>query len=425
MRRRLDANPIGLPRLDVVAFAVVCCGALSQISVKVIGEMPIGEPLFLTVAFILFALRGTGPNFSPPLFWTLFMTGMLMVVGYVVSDLMAVTGPSQYLRGWARVFMLFADCIAIQVVVSHGYRYLWWFVAGLAVEILAANLLDLTPLTTVSWKADGYGFALGLLLTLVCGYLPGLLASVLLAGFGLVSVALDFRSLGAIFVLVGLVLMARVFVRRGAPFPVLRTIALLVALPAMAVALQLTLAGTEDEYLERRLDSNLGRYIGMVVAVHAIADSPLIGYGSWAADKRYTKVVAREAVRGSTRTNHPDKTGESLLPHSQVLQAWVEGGLLAAIFFFVYAAAIVRAFFWLVHRHDLGRMTPLLLILLVLGGWNLLASPILGKHRVLVMLVVGATALLMAERRFAPAGTRPAAAIPIPAESAHRRRLQQ
>jgi hypothetical protein len=424
-RRGLDANPIGLPRLDFTAFAVACCGALSQISVKIIGELPIGEPLFLIVALVLFLFRGTGPNFSPSLYWALFVTGMAMVIGYVVSDLIAVTGPAQYLRGWARVFMLLADCIAIQVVLSHGYRYLWWFVAGLAVEILAANLIDLKPLTSATWKSDGYGVAIGLLVTLACGYLPGMLASAILSGFGLVSLALDFRSLGAMFVIVGLVLMARTLVRRGAQFPVLRTTALLIALPGMAVALQLTLTGTESEYLERRLESNLGRYVGLVVATQAIADSPLIGYGSWAADKRYTQMLKQEAVRASARTKRPIDAGDSMLPHSQVLQAWVEGGLLAAIFFFAYAVAMVRAFLWLAHRHAPGRMTPLLLIVLAMGAWNLLASPLGGTHRIFIMLVVGATALLMAERRFAPAATRPAGAGPTPAGSARQRRWWQ
>ena len=416
-RPRIESDRSGPAHLYFAALAVAACGALSQLSVKMIGDMPVGEPLFLVVATIFFLLRGTGPNFSPSLFWMFFVTGMMMVVGYVISDLVAVTGPSQYLRGWARVFMMVADCIAVQVVVSHGRRYLWWFVTGMALAILFANLANGVPLTMIAWKSSGYGIAIGILVALACGYLPPLAAGAAFCGFGLFSVMLDFRSLGGIFLLGGVLLVVRALSGGRARFPVLRVSAMIVVIVAAIGALGLALGGSDDEYFERRLESNSGRYLGLIVATRAIIDSPLIGYGSWAADKRYTEVLKREAARASMRTRRPLEFGDSMLPHSQVLQAWVEGGVLGALFFLVYGVGILRSVLWLAHRHEPGPMTPLLLVILVLGAWNLVASPFLGTHRIFIMLVIAAIALLAAERRYSRAGLRQAGRPPTRAGS--------
>jgi O-antigen ligase len=413
--------PVESLRLDATAFFVATCGALSHLSVKMIGEIPAGEALLLLVATVMFLIRGIGPYFSPRFFWTMFASGMLMIVGYLVSDLVSVTGPAQYLRGWARVFMMVADCIAVQIVVSHGRRYLWWFVVAFAASLLFTNLANGTPLTVAEWKSGGYGFAVGLLLAVVCGYLPRLAAGVVLCGFGLLSVMLDFRSVGGVFLFCGVLFAVRAMSGGRSRFPVLRVSAMIIVIAVAVGALALALVGSDDEYLERRLESNSGRYVGLMIATRAIVDSPLIGYGSWAADPRYTKMLRQEAARASAHTRRPVEVGHSMMPHSQVLQAWVEGGVLGALFFLIYGAAILRSVLWVAHRHEPGRMTPLLLIILVLGAWNLVASPFLGAHRILIMLAIAAIALISAERRHSRAGLRRAGWSPIPAGSVHPR----
>ena len=421
---RIGERPAGPPGVDLQGFGIALCGGLSQYSVTIIGDMPIGEPVFLILAFVILLTRGIGPYFSATLAWVLFLTGMLMVFGYVVSDLVAETGPAQYLRGWARTIMLLLDCMAILVVASHGFRYLRWYVLGIALAILTGNMINLQPITPTSWKS-GYGIAIGLVLAaLVCSRLPKILASGVLIGYGFLCILMDSRSLGGIFAVAGLVMLVRLFVAHKGSFPVFRVIFVIVALLTIGASFLFTLSGTDSEHFDRRMESNQGRYIGIVVATRAIIDSPLIGYGSWAADKRYTQMLKQEAARASTKMNRPLQMGQSLLPHSQILQAWVEGGVLALPFFIAYCWSMARALFRLAGGHAPSETTPLLLVLLLLGIWNLLASPFLGGHRIYIMLVIGATALLLSER-YTSEGRRQATTPPIPVGSGHRQDLRQ
>jgi O-antigen ligase len=161
----------------------------------------------------------------------------------------------------------------------------------------------------------------------------------------------------------------------------------------------------DAETAVRRQESNVGRYVGLMVAGRAIVDSPILGYGSWSGDRRYVEILNRELSSAAYGTGfRVEKRIESLLPHSQVLQAWVEGGLLGALFFFFYGAQLLVGLRCLAFQHVPGRLTPLYLFFVVSGLWNLLASPFLGVHRVYIACAIATLALLSRERATAPAG---------------------
>jgi O-antigen ligase len=105
------------------------------------------------------------------------------------------------------------------------------------------------------------------------------------------------------------------------------------------------------------------------------------------------------ATAGTKKTQV--RKAESILPHSQLLQAWVEGGFLGALFFLIYGRQLLLALLWLGLRHVPGRLTPLYLLFVVSGLWNLAASPFLGAHRINIACAVAAVALLARERKLA------------------------
>lgn len=386
-----------LPIPVLLAAAMAVCGALMSVKLIVVGELFVGEILLIVTAAIAFLLRGVGRQLAPWFFWTFAAAGMLMLVGYVLADLVAETAPSQYLRGWARTSLFGLDFLALLVLVSYGERVLWWFALGLAVGLMGDALATEEVLSVVSWKR-GYGFPIGLLLALLVGVLPPLLSGTALGAFGVVTLMLDFRSLGGVFLLAAGMMTTRV---KAASFKLSPLMRWLLALVGALMALGLIMAivtGSDDEYHRRRLESNIGRYVGVVVAAQAIVDSPIIGYGSWAGDKHYLDMLRREVAKASAGKDVTSKVGQSILPHSQLLQVWVEGGILAAIFFLLLGFNLLRALRWLILNHASGPMTPLYAVVVLNALWNLLFTPFLGLHRIYVAFALAALSLLAWER---------------------------
>jgi len=174
----------------------------------------------------------------------------------------------------------------------------------------------------------------------------------------------------------------------------------------------LSLQLTETQYEARRMESNIGRHVRMEVALQAIADSPLVGYGSWAASERHVRMIREEEERASALLKRRINLGDSLMPHSQLLQAWVEGGLLAAAFFLFYALQLALGAWWLLRYHRAGALTPLCLYAVYAGLWNVAASPFLGIMRVYVALAIAVLAVLARERSRAHRGQFASASAP-------------
>jgi O-antigen ligase len=157
---------------------------------------------------------------------------------------------------------------------------------------------------------------------------------------GILNFALGFRSLGTV------CLAAAIFcqMRRMRKFAGGRTrkSSMIVATVALAVAAFAIVQGYSygasqgwlghDAQLKYALQSNgeggilLGGRSDVVGAAEAIADSPLVGHGSWARDPKYQAMEdERRVSMGYKREGNVIETG--LIPsHSYLLGAWVEAG---------------------------------------------------------------------------------------------------
>src|SRR5207249_4985632 len=78
----------------------------------------------------------------------------------------------------------------------------------------------------------------------------------------------------------------------------------------------------------------------------AIADSPLIGHGSWPKDPKYTNdllsVLSRNGYQPGGGLLYSIQHSDYLIPtHSFLFGAWVEAGLLGAVFWLVVLALAI------------------------------------------------------------------------------------
>jgi hypothetical protein len=391
-------RPAETLRLTPVSLASLACGALYSVEIDLVGQLIVGEIAVVLLAGVVLLGGGAARHADARTLWLYLAAGVLMLAGFALSDLLSVSEPWQYLRGWARVAALVAAAVSLIVVAAQSPGNLWWLCVGYAGGSLAG--LIGTGVSFERWKL-GYGEPLALLVVTLGALLPATVTAVMAIAFGVLSVLLDYRSLGAALILVGASMLWRRtagarHTRRAAPKWALPVIAL-----AAAALLAISLVVTNDQFGERRQESNVTRFAMLNVALQAIADSPIIGFGSWPADPRYERLIRSEEKRVSALLSHDVRLGESLIPHSQLLQAWLEGGVLAVVFFGLYGAQLAATLAWLLRRHACGVLTPLFFYLTYFGLWNWVGSPFLGITRLYIALAIAIIAVLAAERRVA------------------------
>ncbi len=392
---RAGAESLSPTLLAVLSFA---CGCAIHLRLDVVGEVFLAELLLVSFVLILILAKGVGRIFDGETFLWFFCAGLVTLTGYLLSDISSSNEPWQYLKGWGRVVALVVDSAALMLLVSHGRKNLWWFMLGIGVGGVAALMSAGVPFS--SWKSGhGYGDYAGFLIVACASLLPAKMGVLIVGSFGVASLYLDYRSLGAAAIVTAGFLLFCSFRNGRVPLRGYQWLAVLLVSFCVAWILFAALVRTDQQYEERRELSNTGRIAGLTVAWRAITESPFIGYGSWAADTRFARMLDEEARRQQRNFQEPVDFGRSLLPHSQFLQAWIEGGLLGTAFFLVYAWGLVISLRWVAFRSQADSWQASCTFVLILGLWHLVASPFLGINRIYIALAVAAVAIARYEKR--------------------------
>ena len=388
------AVPAWSIRFTILGVACFLCGATVGVKFDVVGDLYLLEILVAVLALQCVLARGLGKGFVAPIFLGFLAAGLITFCGYLLADLNAANEPWQYLKGWGRVAFLITDTAALMILAAHGRQNIWWLALGIGIGGIASLAIGGVPLT--QWKL-GYGEYAAIVVVALVPLCPPVLAAALMAVFGAGCMVADYRSLGAVVLATAAVMSWQRTTVRGLSAGNWFRIAVVVCLAASAMAALLW--STEDEYAQRRQESNIGRYVGLVVGWRAIAESPVIGYGSWAADEKFGRMSKSEIEKLDRDSRRPVVVTNSMLPHSQFLQAWIEGGVLGAAFFAMYGWCLLGGLRWFALQRPRDRISPLFLFFILGGLWNLLASPFLGIHRVNIAIAVAAVAVAAYERR--------------------------
>jgi O-antigen ligase len=87
-------------------------------------------------------------------------------------------------------------------------------------------------------------------------------------------------------------------------------------------------------------------------------------------------------------------TGSFFAPHSQILQAWFEGGILGAAFFIVLLWQLLTGLHVTIMSRTYDALSAVFAYVLLLQLWDLFMSPFGGDHRMEIAMAVVAVVLL-------------------------------
>jgi O-antigen ligase len=309
------------------------------------------------------------------------------IVGYAVSDLVNQTTFDNIIRGWGRLFFMTATVLFLYGLLYRRPADLWWFCLGMC----CGDLLHvLTAEQTAGLWKRGYGIPLTLLAVL---FVPALVrrvgaiaASVVFVGLAATHVMLDFRSFSGLSLILGLIIVFKTSDAWAKWRPIRIAMATVAGLAVVAYFYW----DSEHLYDIRRQDSNAFRSSAYITAVRAVLERPLSGYGSWSFNPDLQWSFEQTLIeRGSQLTARFDA-------HSQILQAWYEGGLFGTFFFVYLGYHLVRNTRYLVRERSFDRMLLVYMFFLTIGVWDLFMSPFAGSLRLRISII--ATIFLMLEQ---------------------------
>lgn len=391
-------------RWKVTPLGLLCfvCGAFYLLKVNLVGEIFVAELLLIVAGLAAALSRGSRALFKNSVFLALLAASILSLAGYMVSDFVRGTDEAQYMRGWARTVFIILNFLALSLLIAADRRNLWWFAAGIAVGSIVYLKFGLRlPVNAMHYWKFMYAMPVTMLVACLAAFLPLKIVSIAFAALGAFSMFTDYRIHGAVCVLIaglmwaaGSARLQRLQVVDLAKVAVLGAVALGGALFVLSLS--------ENEWTEQRRDaSDFTREVGVRFGLHAISASPIIGYGSWANNAELVRISDEEirAHEQRTGTRWSEGYGKAFVSHSQILQAWLEGGVLGASLYLLLGFLILRETALAILRRRGDLLTPLVLFLLMFQFWHLLASPLGSSVRIHFSLAMALVAMLYAERK--------------------------
>jgi hypothetical protein len=210
------------------------------------------------------------------------------------------------------------------------------------------------------------------------------------AALGVTHLALGYRSLGGVCLIIAAILYLRE-ARTRWRWP----LAIVGAARVFGTIVPVQDVAEQDD---AHRNSNLERRSMIEASIDLFLDSPIVGQGSWFTTRKIAKIEEHRAKIDETFGQYTQEEVEAMSIHSQILVALAEGGIIGGTFFFLYGPLLLVAlrFAW---RDPIPRRAFALLILLD-AAWNYLMSPFSGVSRVWIALCVSLSLLLWQQHRY-------------------------
>lgn len=378
-------------------------GASVAVDVPIMGRV-MGPDVLCTIGLVVLLMGQGARQFDKQAKYFFIMAG-LWLLGAVMTDLIVGTEFDDIVRGWSKI-LFFGITFAYLYLSTKGNLFrITYFLLGLNAGALVKVL---TSPDEFFYESEPWKFGYGALITILCmifistplvrrvvGPWGQIAATLCIAVLNLVE---NTRSVFAIlFAVAGVLVIGELFRRllRGRPLPkVLFMFTLLgsVVFCEVVVTIYETAASSgvlgEDarEKYESQTEGGMGILLGgraeSLVSTQAIADSPIIGHGSWAKDYDYVNLYV-EALekRGVAIIGDPFRSG--LIPsHSFFFGSWVEAGILGGVFWAYIFCVCGRSLYSLFNIPYWSR--PLVAFITFSLMWDVLFSPFGAQQRFFV-----------------------------------------
>ena len=393
------AVPVPRIRPTLIGALSFAAGTLASVKINLGGEVFLAELAVLPVAVLALLTRDGRKVVRSSMFWLLLSAFLVTLAGYVISDLVRQTPEAQYLRGWARNAIVATSFVSLCIIFLSDRRNVWWFLLGIAIgSVVYFKLMQNLPIGSVTHWKFSYSIPFTFLLACSAVVLPLRIVGLLFVALGAYSVFEDYRVHGAVCLLLGGLLWLTVTARGN------RISAATVAKFAVAgalgvlVALALVSASESEWHEQRRASSNMTRALGLQVGVNAIIASPIIGYGSWSNHRDLLAVASQTIARYNETAERPWTEGILVNAHSQVLNAWMEGGVFGAGLFLVALVVVAREGYLALLGRPPDLLLPALLFLLVFQLWALVMSPLGTDNRLFLASALAVAVVANSER---------------------------
>lgn len=416
------ANPILVPRstgrLDFIDLLVFLIPFLRFVEFRVVGVLS-GADISLLAVFVYLLLKSKIRIMTQSgRIFVILCTGWL--ISQCVTDVIRHTAFADYSRGWSNIGMTLTNFIVLFTLLYLHPKRIAFFGWGLVLgSVLTYFISPTEQAVDYPWKfglADSVNWAVLLLASRKSG--NPLWQIALITVMGLVNIVAGTRNQGGVCLTVVLYLIATRFMRKRnngeseiSP-KLMLGIASSIVLSAVAIVWVYQYAAgsgmlgedARSKY-EQQASGKYGFLLGgrteILGSIPAIYDSPIIGHGSWARDPAYLLAERQAlALMGYSTADEIslDDLQEGLIPaHSYIFGAWVNAGIVGAIFwgwvFFLTVKSLIRIYPESVVLLPLGCFCAFSLL------WELLFSPYGAQWRIItpyyivtLMSCVGAVA---------------------------------
>lgn len=400
---------------------IVLVGAGTAAEINLVGRLFYSEVLLLML--LPYLLVRERPHAATERFhrWIL-VCGALWLWSLGLTDFVRATPFEDWSRGISKVTFVLLNYIALRRLLNTDRKILL-MAAGLAIGIaISVQRQDYEPET--AWK-----FGIGAMYAVFIGIASSWkhlrhMTSLPALAFGALATTSAFmgtRNLaGTAMLAAGVLIVGRILAilnaesTRGRVFGVVAVV--MIGLGTYSAFGVLSDEGVFGEKIQRKYREQVQQGGGSLllggraesrIAVIAIADSPILGHGSWAKNREYRLLY--EAIRSKNTGKPVVDYGWYLIPtHSFFFSGWVEAGLLGAVWWglviFIVLHSLYRLLNWTYPLGPIAVFTACQLL------WDIPFSPFGADRRLsiafaLVLLPIAASQATRVYVRKDPAGS--------------------
>ena len=353
--------------------------------------------------------------------------GLVWLIAQIATDYFRGSAFRDWSRGWGRITLYLINFSGFYLLLRRREWRITWVLIGLALGMLVAAALRVgSPYfrPDALWKFHVALPVTYLITALFLSRPRSLLYPVCLAAIAGVSLWLGFRSYAGV-CLAAIALWCGYLWQSHQPAPRdlkptrawLSAVSVVGLVTAVFMSSVIAASGALGDDERFRTEQQIRRGVGLLgnhpiaqpigliaggrgeflIALRAIADSPLLGHGSWAKNFRYTDMwmaLAGEENIAEIRVEQVERREPGLIPtHSHVLGAWVEAGVGGAIFW-GYVLFLAYSVLALSIRTNQPH-GPFLLPIFTLFIWDIFFSPLSTQSRLCSAFYLAIAACLL------------------------------